>query len=164
MTRTVKDKDLSTREARRRLAFGRRHYRAVEDGVAVYYRRGQKGSGAWGVRRRLSDGAYTEPVLGIADDYSEANEADVLSFAQAQQRALAKAAEAKLDEGAVRNPKTVAEAGAEYLEWFRAEGRKSVNETEHAINAHILPMLGDKRVADLHHRLVQKWLQGVAGA
>jgi hypothetical protein len=81
----------------------------------------------------------------------------VLTFAQAQKRALERHDELKLAGGIIVHPVTVAEAADAYLTWFRAH-RKSVKGTEHCIRAHILPSLGSRRVADLRAPELRKWL------
>jgi integrase len=55
----------------------------------------------------------------------------------------------------------VGEATATYLEWFRV-ARKSVSETENAINAHILPALGDVPVSELTATRLRTWLHKLA--
>ena len=84
---------------------------------------------------RLNNGTYALRSLADADDHAPANDADVLSFAQAQKHALALQDQAKRDEGIITGPVTVREAAEKYVAWFR-QHRKSVNETEHAINPH----------------------------
>jgi hypothetical protein len=71
---------------------------------------------------------------------------NVLTFSQAQKRDLALQDNAKRDEGVVTRPVAVAEAAENYLAWSR-EHRKSVTGTEHYVRVHILPALGDRRVA-----------------
>jgi integrase len=125
--------------------------------LALCYRRGGQGSGSWSARLKLSDGRYALRALGTADDHAPANGADVLTFAQAQKAALGLQDQAKRDEGIVTRPATVAEAAEAYLTWFRAH-RKSVKETEHCIRVHVLPYLGERRIADLKAPELRKWL------
>jgi integrase len=161
MARTVRDAAIGTRESRLRLKAGRRYWRAIHEGLALCYRRGGKGSGTWSARLKLSDGRYALRTLGVADDHATANGADVLTFAQAQKRALSLQDQAKRDEGIVTRPATVADAAAHYLAWFR-EHRKSVKETEHTVRVHILPALGDRRVTDVKAPELRKWLDDIA--
>ncbi len=161
MARQVRDAKIGTRETRLRLAPGRRFWRGIEDGVALGYRRGNNGSGTWSARLRLSNGHYSLQKLATADDYGEANGADVLTFAQAQKRVLALATDIKREEGAIISPATVAEASERYLAWFR-EHRKSVRETEHTIRAHVLPALGTRRIGSLKTRELRDWLESIA--
>src|SRR3954452_20982946 len=43
-------------------------------------------------------------------------------------------------------PYTVRDAVADYLDWFKATGKKSIKETEASVGAFILPQLGDAEV------------------
>ncbi|MGC2517860.1 MAG: tyrosine-type recombinase/integrase [Burkholderiales bacterium] len=85
----------------------------------------------------------------------------MLTFAQAQNRALALQDQAKRDEGIITRPVTVAEAAKDYEEWFRVH-RRSVAETKHSVRVHILPALGERRIADLKAPELRKWLDGIA--
>lgn len=161
MARTVRDAAIGARESRLKLKAGRRYWRGIHDGLALGYRRGKQGSGSWSARLRLNDGTYALRSLGNADDHAPANDADVFSFGQAQKRALALQDHAKRDEGIITGPVTVREAAEKYLAWFR-QHRKSVNETEHAINAHILPHLGERRLSALKAPELRAWLDNLA--
>src|SRR5215467_10336233 len=98
MPRTVRDSNLETRTARSRLKVAHKPYfRLIEPGLHVGYRKLASGPGTWIVRRYSGNGAYAvenlrtpEGGLVVADDYSEADGAAVLNFAQAQERAKAK--------------------------------------------------------------------------
>jgi len=161
MARTVKDAKLDSRDARLKVKIGKRHWRGIHEGLALGYRRGNSGSGTWSVRLLQADGTYKLETLGAADDYAEANGADVLTFAQAQKRATERADEAKHNAGMLPGRTTVAEAARRYLAWFR-QHRKSVNETEHALKAHILPELGDRRLSELKAPDLREWLERLA--
>ena len=161
IARTVKDAAIGSRESRLKLKLGRRYWRGIHEGLAVGYRRGKQGSGTWSARLRLTDGTYALRVLGTADDHAPANDVDVFSFAQAQKRALHLQDEAKRDQGIITSPLTVKDAADRYIEWFR-QHRKSTAETAHAINAHILPKLGDRRVATLKAPELRGWLENLA--
>jgi len=118
MARTVKDAGLGKRERRLKLAPARRHWRAIHDGLALGYRRGTHGSGTWCLRVLLPRGTYTMHAVGIADDHSDANGADVLNFAQAQQAALKLAGQIKREAGLISGPVTVAAAAVRVLPHF----------------------------------------------
>src|SRR4029453_9472328 len=100
MGRTVKSKSRE-RTARLALAINERHYQKIEPGVALCYRRGPKGAGTWSVRLKLASGRYALELLGDADDYSESDGSNVLTFAEAQRKALAKRDESRADDGSV---------------------------------------------------------------
>lgn len=148
MARTVRDAALGTRESRLKLKAERRYWRGIHEGPALCYRRGKQGSGTWSARLKLANGSYALRALGTADDHATANDADALTFAQAQKQALALQDQAKRDEGIITRPATVAEAAEKYLVWFR-EYRRSVAETGHSIRVHILPALSERRIAYL---------------
>ena len=105
MARTVADRNLGTREARRRLAARRKPYwRAIERGLHVGYYKGSRG-GRWIARRYCGEGRYQETVVGTADDVLDADGRAILDFDQAQ-------------------------AGAR--EWFHAEVRRAAGEAPEA--------------------------------
>ena len=161
MARTVRDSKLDTRESRLKLTPERRYWRGIHEGLALGYRRGKQGSGTWSVRLKLADGTYALRALGSADDHADANGAGVVTFGQAQKRAIALGNQVKRDEGTIVSPSTVAEAAAKYLAWFR-EHRKSVTETEHTVRVHILPALGDRRIGSLKAPDLRVWLDKIA--
>lgn len=157
MGRQVRDARLETREARRRLkarADREPYWRLLREGLHLGYRIGARG-GVWVARFR--DGAgYTKRTLGQADDFEGADGRDTLSYAQAQARAHELAQGGKPPSRA-----TVADATAHYLDWFRAN-KKSIASTEAAINAHILPAFGAKRVDEITRAQFKSWLQKLA--
>jgi integrase len=53
---------------------------------------------------------------------------------------------------------------ADYLDWFRATGRKSIKETEASVNAFILPHLGDDDILSLTPARLRKWHVEIAAA
>src|SRR5260370_34864520 len=88
MARTVKDARLGTRQARQDLeARGKPYYRVIDEGLHVGYRKSRGGAGKWVMRRYVGDQSYKVEVIGIAADVSDANDATVLSFDQAQKKA-----------------------------------------------------------------------------
>ena len=146
MARTVRDSNLENRTARLQLKPGVRHWRGIGRNVALGYRRGTgKVHSAWIVRWLDGAGHYRIKTLAQADDHRDADGMDVLGYFQAMDRARVFIAEAGTRPVQVY---TVAHAMRDYLEWFAAN-RKSVRETELTVNAHILPALGHRPVADL---------------
>src|SRR6476469_9239207 len=95
MPRKMRDAALETRTARSRLKVAHKpFFRLIEPGLHLGYRKLASGPGTWLVRQYSGEGRYTvenlrttDGTLIIADDYSEADGAQVLSFAQAQERA-----------------------------------------------------------------------------
>lgn len=161
MAQAARDSRLETRTARLRLPLGQRHFKSIGKGLTLIYRRTGEGFGTWTAKLALPGGKYTLRTLGGADDYQEPNDADVLSFGQAQDRARALADEAKANEGVLIRPATVKEAADRYLAWYK-EHRRAVRETEHAINAHIVPALGEKQLSALTTAHIRNWLEELA--
>jgi len=145
------------------LASGRRYFKAVGEGLTLVYRRTSDGFGTWSAKIGLADGKYLMRALGSADDYQEANAADVLTFWEAQERARQLADQAKVDIGVVLRPRTVKDAAEAYMSWFR-DHRKSVSSTEHVVRTHILPHLGEKRLNELSTAHIREWQGQIATA
>lgn len=161
MPQSARDKRLETRSARLRLAGGRRYFTPMGEGLTIVYRRTGKGFGTWSAKLALPGGQYALRALGAADDYDDANGADVLTFWQAQDKARKLSKDAKLDAGIILKPRSVGEAADAYLDWFRAH-RRSVTETEHSVRVHILPELGDKKLDELSTARIREWLEKLA--
>lgn len=172
MPRTPNDAPITTKAARDRLpAQGKPHWRGMEGGTALGYRRSIRGGGAW-VARVMLDGRYQEGRLGRADDTLPANGADVLDFRQAQaqakawadrQRRIAAGLEAEPVKGPVRLY-TVADAVADYLADMQARGARSVDTASTSAAAFIIPALGSLPVARLTRDRVKLWHRALADA
>jgi len=168
MARTIRDAKLETREARRRLsAQPKPHWRTLRPGqLHLGYCCRRKGSaGYWTTRtyigvRDAGSPYRIEKLPGIADDFEDANGQTVLSFAEAQDKALARQHTA---EGAPQGRLTVRKAVTNYVEYLRAEGRPT-KDTEWRVAAHILPKLGDIEVAALTSDKLRRWLAALASA
>ena len=96
----------------------------------------------------VRDGMRRETTLGTADDVLDPDGVLAIGYPQAQAKAR-EWFEAVARPATHARPYTVREAAADYLDWFRATGRKSIKETEASVNAFILPRLGDEEVATL---------------
>lgn len=94
----------------------------------------------------------------------DADGAETLTFAQAQDRARAWFAELARSGGRVVRPITVGEAVAAYLANYEARGGKALRETRTTVNAHILPKLGKRKVADLTPTFIKTWHHDLANA
>jgi integrase len=169
MSRIVRDTKIGSREARSKLpARGRPHWRQIEQGLHIGYRkpRGRRGSpagsGAW-VMRRYINGTYQQKVIGTADDYSDADGKAVLNFAQGQARVqeLAATRGRDVDSGIGSGRLTVASALAGHSAHLGGQGQDTTNQHYHA-SAFILPELGEMPVADLTPKQLQKWLHDLA--
>ncbi len=162
MARTVKDANLQTREARRRLAArGKPHYKVLEEGLHLGYRRPKTGAGKWVVRLYDGSQAYTVETIAIADDLSDANEATVLSFDQAQRRARELRDERDRSAAGKHGPLTVGDVMKSYVQYLEDEG-KPLADAKARVNAFILPVLGPVRVDALTSDRITKWRTDVS--
>lgn len=160
MARSTRDNALEGRTNRARLKAGKRHWRTIGKGLALGYRRGANG-GTWYMRRALPDEANQYAMLGIgsADDSLDADGVKVLTYFEAQDkvRALVK------QQAVTRNRYTVADAMKDYLAWA-ATNTKAHESARRAVDAHILPKLGEKRVTELTTAELRQWHQALAAA
>jgi integrase len=176
MSRTLKDAALGTRTERARLKpRGKPYFRAIEEGVHIGYRkpRGRKGkpavSGKW-VLRRFVEGQvskkgkkqpYVIEQIGIADDFTDADGAAVLNFAQAQNRAratLQQEAQAK-----VGGPYTVETAIDDYFLRLEHEG-KDTSDARSRAGVHIIPRLGAIDCNKITAKQIRNWLSAMASS
>ena len=163
VARTVRDTNLETRTTRARLAArGKPYWRTIEPGCHLGYRRGKRG-GSWTARRFLGDGKYSQCGLGKADDILDSDGAAVLTFKEAQQAAGAWfRSEARREAGlGGGGPCRVREAVADYLEAYKARG-KAFNNTTYALNAHVLPAMGEVELSKLTSPLIRRWRDKLA--
>jgi integrase len=164
MPRKVRDANLETRTARSRLPV--RHkpvYRLVEPGLHLGYRKLPNGPGTWIARRYSGQGRYavenlrtTDGEIVLADDYEDADGHRVMTFAQAQR--------------AARGPRratgglTVGEVVAQYLAYLDSDGRsrQAVQDARYKLEAHVLPRLGNVKIAALSADRLRHWRDGLA--
>ena len=170
MARRTPDARLESRESRSRLASrGKPHYRLLEPGLHIGYRRlkGRKGrpavAGTWVARHYLGGQSYVVEKIGTADDFSDADGTTILSFAQAQDKARAHMVRRARSSNGTTDPLTVRAAVEVYLESVEAHG-KSALDARHRANAHIYPTLGDVEVSSLTTAVLRKWLAKLAKA
>ena len=122
MARRIKDANLQSREARRKLRIRDRLYvRAIDKDVAIGYRRTKSGAGTWWMRIYLGAQKYRFEPIGTADDLSDADGVAILDFWQAQ---------AKLREAprraTTKGPLTVADVIDDYIEYLEAHKKQSM--------------------------------------
>lgn len=167
MPRTLRNAKLDSRSARAKLAARREPYwTVISAGCAVGYRKGRSG-GTWVARFRDETGRQHYEAIGATDDARDANDQDVLSYAQAQARARAwfdrkaAAADDPDEDERKEGPYTVADAMADYLDWF-GKHRKGLAFTRAAVNAFILPKLGKLDARKLTRRRIEAWLHELA--
>jgi integrase len=164
MARTVRDANLEKREARRRLpARGKPHYRVMQEGLHIGYRKLKTGVGNWVVRHYVGDQRYEIETIGPADDNSDADGIKILNFSQAQAKARELMVERANQAAGKTGPLTVKGAVDAYIEFLEAK-RKSAQFSRYAANAFILPELGEIEVKDLTKDQIESWHHGLAKA
>ena len=170
MARTVRDARLETREARNKLPLrSKPHWRTLRPGELHlgYRRRRRDAPGYWTVRRylgvdRVAPGKSPyriDTLPGVADDFEDPNGKTVLSYAQAQDVALARQNKARGASG----PLTVREAMENYLSYLRLE-RRTGDDAASRADALILPELGDRLVSELTTDELIRWRDRLASA
>jgi integrase len=169
LPRSVRDARLDTRAARLKLGQQKEpHWRQISPGCHLGYYKGDA-AGTWIARWRPLGhaGGYRKKRLAAADDIRDANGLDVLSFAQAQEKARAWfdriVREASALEGGER-PHTVADAIAAYLDWYRREKGRATKQLESVVNLHILPELGTILIERLTANRILDWRDALADA
>jgi integrase len=138
MARTVRNPKLDTRSARAKLAMRDSPYWvSLAPGCALGYRKGPKG-GVW-LAKLVRDALRQQITIGPADDALDPDGVLAIGYADAQTRARERFATVTKPANPT-GPYTVRNAVTDYLDWFRATGRKSVNETEASTKAFIVPV------------------------
>jgi integrase len=163
MPRSVRDAKLDTRAAREKLkARGKPHYRTLDPGLHLGYRKLKGQPGRWVVRFYIGKQAYETETIATADDLSRANAVDVLDWQQAQEEARRRR-DTRVQAAAGKGPFTVANAIKLYVEALAAEGRKTTD-TEQRASAMIIPSLGSEVVAELTTEKLRDWFTKLAAA
>lgn len=170
MARMVRDARLETREARRRLPAQKEpHWKAIHQGGHLGYYKGSRG-GTWLARwRGEGSTGYRKASLGKADDARDSDRATVLSYRQAQAKAIERFAAweraAAGDEEEASAPLTVADAVDDYLAWIDKHRKPTTaREWRYMAEAHILPALGESEVTKLTTAKIRKWHEELAAA
>jgi integrase len=161
MSRSVRDAKLDSRAAREKLAArGKPHFRTLDPGLHLGYRKLKGTPGRWVVRYYIGEQSYAVETIATADDLSPANGVDVLDFRQAQGEARRRR-DARMHATAGRGPFTVANAIELHLEKLAAKGRKTAD-TRFRATSMIMPELGGKLVAELKTDDIRKWFMKLA--
>jgi integrase len=173
MARTVRSPKLDTRSARTKLVVRREPYwMALAPGRALGYRRLGAEGGTWVAK--AYDGATRRKVysaLGTADDALDADGVEVLTMAQAQDKARAwfpiafQAKAESAEASAAPKVTTVNEALTDYLDWLATHRKpEAVKVARWTTEAHILPALGDIRLTALTPTRIRSWHEALASA
>jgi integrase len=162
MARTVRDTNLGSRATRERLkSRGKPYWRALDQGLHIGYRRLRGASGKWVVRHYAGGRTYVTETIATADDISDSNGADVLSFAEAQAKARAWRDEHSRTKAGITGPYTVDRAMADYMSAIEGT-RKSADAVGHQIRAFISKPLGKIEVSALTADKVREWHKGLS--
>jgi integrase len=177
MARAARNSIMESRTARLKLAPRKAPYRVKLDrGQAVAYYRPAKGAGSWIAfvspsKVKEEAVAWRQCALGVADDLSDADGINVLTYSQACAKARKwfdtygrEARMRVLGEDIPEGPYTVAQAMTDYLLEQCRRGKKGITQAEHATRAHILPELGEIEVAKLTAGKLKRWLDALATA
>jgi integrase len=163
MARTLKDANLDKPEARSRLAArGKPHYRLIEPGLHLGYRkaRGRKGkpavAGKWVVRHYAGGQTYVVETIATADDFSNADGVAILNFKQAQDKARERMVSRAHAAASKHGPLTVSDAMNAYLD-FLDTNRKSGDDARYRDRAFIRPKLGAIEVSALTSDKLRHW-------
>jgi integrase len=132
------------------------------------YRRATKdGNGTWYARMRDAEtGRRAMNELGTADDYSDANGIDILTYADAQRMAMEwfelELRQMRSEEsGEVVGAKgkfTVSDAMEAYFKDAEQRGMKGIKAAMQSSNSRIIPALGQIEVGKLTQAKLEKWL------
>jgi integrase len=115
------------------------------------------------IAKIVRDGSRQQTTLGPADDVLDPDGVLAIGYADVQAKAR-KWFESITRPARPARPYTINEAITDYLDWFRATARKSINETEASVNAFILPELGGEEVASLTPARLRKWHADIAAS
>ena len=157
MARSIRS-PLESRSNRLKLSVRKKpKFTKIAAGLSLGYRRNQ-GPGTWVVRVADGLGANWTKGLGAADDYADANGADVLDYWQAcdRARALAQRGRDSEDTGADHGrPLTVDQALDAYALDLQARRGGAINVSR--VRKHLPPALAHKAVALLTVHELRRW-------
>jgi integrase len=151
----VKSTELDTKTARAKLGWAPvPYFVAIDQGIELGYRKGKltndlkRKPGAWVMRRYIGGDKktkHTSESIGVADDFANADGAEVLTFwqAQAKVRVLVKPQAAASEE---RAPQTVGDAVREYVADRIARNPTNGRDAHYRLET---PVLADKRFAGI---------------
>lgn len=167
----TKQSQLRHRSNRLKLPAGVRHVETLQSGRYVIYQRPKNlAAGAWLARwMDLATKKQKQTRLGTADDFMDANGAEILTFDQAQRKAEAWFQEcdkeaSRASEGAPSHegPFTVSDALTAYFADARRRGVRGLDRDERRANIWIFPLLGSLEVKRLTRERIEKWLEEMA--
>jgi integrase len=150
MARSIRS-GLESRSARLKLPVSSKpNWITIGPGLGVGYRR-NKTAGNWVARIADGKGGYSTRNIGTADDYAEANNAEVLNYFQAQ----AKARQLVNGSAVQASVTTVNEALKQYAADIRTRGGDGGNASR--LRSHLSPAMLRKPVALLSTAELRRW-------
>jgi len=164
MARKVKDKAIDSREARRKLPpRDMCHWRSLERGLHLGYRRIKDAAGTWWARHYLGARRYETERLGIADDLSDPDGVAILDYWQAQEKARSRMVQRAHAAAGKTGPYTVADAMEAYSKFLAGDGRgtHTLRDARYRDQAFIRPKLGNLEVAVLTAERLRQWRDGL---
>ncbi len=161
MARTNRNNQIDNRTNRLKLPTERRFFSIVGKDAALCYRRDKKGVGTFSLRLYVGDKKYSYFPIGEADDFKDADGETIFTYFEAAEKARVLEKEYKTDAGLISVPLTVSEAVDNYLNWYKIN-RKNLNSVLTTINAHILPVFGNRLVNELTTLEIKRWHESLA--
>jgi integrase len=155
----MKTANVETRSARLKLPIARKPvFVRLREGVHLGYRRNRLEAGTWVLRLSDGKGGYSVKAMGAADDVAAANGKTVLDFAQAQQHALSRVSDDRVD--SATPPMTIATALSRYEANLRRRGGDVGNAAR--VRMHLSKSLAARAVAAVTARELASWLDALA--
>jgi integrase len=162
MARRVRDSNLDNRASRSELKVqGRPHWRMIDRGCHLGYRKLKGKSGTWVSRIYTGHQKYEIGRIGVADDSADADGVAILSFSQAQTKVRERMVQIAHAANGVVGPITVRACLDLYIKEREHNGRDPSDARGRA-KRHILPTLGDVEVSALTPEHLREWISGLA--
>jgi integrase len=170
MAQTKRSAKLDSRSVRLRLPAGDEKQTRVAPGQYIVYRKpNDKSSGKWtALWYDPQTKARTKHLIGVADDYRDADGITILSYEQAQARAVEwfqqqEKSALEADGEIINNGSlTVSDALNAYFQNAERRGMKAVSRAIQSANAWIVQPLGSIEISKLTRAKIEKWLDSVA--
>jgi integrase len=157
MARKVRNATLDSRSVRSNLKpRGKPYYCTLEQKLHLGYRKLRGSAGKWVVRLYAGNQTYAVETIATADDLSDANGIDVLTFDQAQAEARKLRDKRSRTSAGVTGPYTVDQAMADYL-LFLEGNRKTGDDARYRYEAFIKEPLGSIEIASLTAKKIRAW-------
>lgn len=137
-------------------------FESLGDGVSIGYRRNQS-AGTWIARKADGKGGSWQKVIGTADDYADADNITVLSWAQAQAKVFeASKTLGRLSSQSARPPTTVETAFDAYESDLKTRGGDLGNVQR--LRFHVGDELRAKAVGNLVTADLREWRDGLTNS